>query len=194
MDPAVGGQFRVKRRRPYPITGYKDRSVAKSTQDSDLSTYAFDFRRTDEHAAERSTGAQVDIRFEAFALPAVRVSPDTDIQHPDSRLVTSDNVARQQDCSGARPEYRHSIGDAVADDVEQPESIAEHADGGAFAAGDDHRIRAPCLFRCPYRNRVHAMSRNGIDVLGEIALESEDSDAHRLPTAAGQPLLLAESC
>src|SRR5258706_9697681 len=86
-------------------------------------------------------------------------------------------VLRDEDRPGAGAPHRHAAGDPFPQLRDDPVPLGELADGRALAAGDDQRVDVVELIRPAHITCLGTDAGQNAQVLGEVALETEDADA-----------------
>src|SRR5258706_14932673 len=89
-------------------------------------------------------------------------------------------VLRDEDRTGAGAPHRHPAGDPFPQLRDDPVALGELADGRALAAGNDQRVDVVELIGPTHITRLGTDAGQDAQVLGEVALETEDADARGL--------------
>src|SRR4051794_11749518 len=171
VDTCVAGELRMERRHEKPAVVQKHRIALELREHVHVPADVRHPRGPDEDAPERTLRTfQREVRLEARDLAPVCVPLDSDVN------LAEEPVAREQDHPRAGSEHRAAEPPQRLLEPVQPD---QPADGRRFAAGDDEPVEAFELARLADLDRLHAEPSKRGDVLAEVALQGEDTDAKR---------------
>jgi hypothetical protein len=176
MNAAVGRELWVKRRREQMALPDEDRRTIAAGQDFNAGAGFYDLRGANEDHLERATGeggfggqnGRID-------LAAVGVALEGCVEQAKRALGRVDDIAREQDCSGAGAERGLLLAELLKG-LKEAELLEEAEYCGRFAAGQDQPVQASELIGLSNFAWLGAGFGEGVSVSGVIALDGEDTD------------------
>ena len=178
MKTTVERELGMERgRQEVRLTNSDDRAVVQGRKDLDLGTNGFDERSANEDRVERFHAQDRDgeVGFERIELATERVATHFDVHQLGERVRMTGHLARDEDRTGTRSPHRHALGDARPKLWDEAVVLGELADGRALATGYDERVDVVELLRPAHVHGGRAQAFEGVEVLAEVSLKSEDA-------------------
>jgi hypothetical protein len=151
-----------------------------------------DQRGSDEHCPEGTLGLGQDgnrqVGLEAVYLTAKSVALNPHVECSNERLLAS-YIASQQNKASAGTPHRKTVGCQVAQRLQQLIFERQLTDGGAFAPRQDQPIQPSQVLRQADFVCIGPESPQDTDVLAEISLQGQHTDARHRVTSLVLPAI-----